>query len=197
MPSRIWIHGVVSVAVVALNLSGVRTEMWRGIFVVPEDRCSSYSQDDYRYPRSVEDAIVKEIGEIYSPYTRDCFSSARLTDIEHIVARSEAHDSGLCEATEDIRKVFSRDLLNLTLASPSLNRAKGALDAADWMPDENPCWFANRIVQVRRKYHLTIDRREADALEGVLSECKSKAMEVSPCPPSEDDAPTESAESGP
>ena len=196
MPSRIWIHGVVSVAVVALNLSGVRTEMWRGIFVVPEDRCSPYSPDDYRYPRSVEAAIVKEIGEIYSPYTGDCFSSARLTDIEHIVARSEAHDSGLCEATEDIRKEFARDLLNLTLASPSLNRAKGALDAADWMPDENPCWFANRIVKVRQAYHLTIDRDEADALEAVLSECESTDMDFQPCPSSEDAEPAESAELG-
>ena len=196
MPSRIWIHGVASVAVVALNLSGVRTEMWRGIFVAPEDRCAPYSQDDYRYPRTVEAAIVEEIGEIYSPYTGDCFSSARLTDIEHIVARSEAHDSGLCEATRNLRKDFARDLLNLTLASPSLNRAKGALDAADWMPDENPCWFANRIVKVRRKHHLTIDRREADALEAVLSECKSTDMDIQPCPPAQDSAASESGESG-
>lgn len=196
MPSRIWIYGLASVAVIALNLSGVRTERWKGILVAEEDRCSPYSQDDYRYPRSVEAAIVEEIGKIYSPYTGECFSSTRLTEIEHIVARSEAHASGLCDASEDTRREFARDLLNLTLASPHVNRSKGALDVADWMPDENPCWFAHRVVQVRQKYHLTIDRREADALEGVLSECESLEMDIKPCPSPEGAASSESAESG-
>ena len=50
-----------------------------------------------------------------SPSTRD-------TDIEHIVARSEAHDSGLCAASAAVKAAFARDLLNLTLASPRLNR---------------------------------------------------------------------------
>ncbi len=44
------------------------------------------------------------------------------------------------------------------------------------MPKMNKCWFARRVVDVRRKYALTIDRREADALEGVLSRCASTEM---------------------
>ncbi len=32
---------------------------------------------------------------------------------------------------------------------------------------ENKYWFAARVVAVRRKYGLTIDRRETDALEPV------------------------------
>ena len=111
-----------------------------------------------------------------------CFSSTRETDIEHIVARSEAHDSGLCAANAETRQRFSRDLLNMTLASPQVNRhSKSDKDAAAWMPELNECWFAFRIVQVRRKYGLTIDRREADTLEGVLSACKSTEMIVQSC----------------
>ena len=49
-------------------------------------------------------------------------------------------------------------------------------DAAEWLPPRNRCWFAARIVQVRRKYALTIDRREVDALERVLSSCASTEM---------------------
>ena len=45
------------------------------------------------------------------------FSSTRETDIEHIVARSEAHDSGLCAANPETRNRFASDLLNLTLAA--------------------------------------------------------------------------------
>ena len=31
---------------------------WRGLVVAPEQRCSPYDADDYRYPQSVEDRIV-------------------------------------------------------------------------------------------------------------------------------------------
>ena len=90
-------------------------------------------------------------------------------DIEHIVATSEAHDSGLCAADETTRKQFARDLDNLTLASSKVNRCspigKCGKDSAEWMPEKNKCWFANRIVQVRRKWDLTIDRKEADGLK--------------------------------
>ena len=41
------------------------------------------------------------------------------------------------------------------------------------MPDENQCWFAQSILDVRREYNLTIDQREADALKQVLSGCSS------------------------
>ena len=113
-------------------------------------------------------------GEICSPYTGECFESRTETDIEHIIALSEAHDSGLCAATDEVkRQTFASDLLNLTLASPALNRyEKRDRDAADWLPERNRCWFAAQIVAVRLAYGLTIDQREADALEATLSELR-------------------------
>ena len=114
----------------------------------------------------MEAEIVAELGGIYSPYTLEHFANTRETDIEHIVARSEAHDSGLCATDPGTRRRFASDLLNLTLAEPSLNRHdKRDHDAAGWLPPMNRCWFANRVVEVRRKYDLTIDRHEADVLE--------------------------------
>ena len=93
------------------------------------------------------------------------------------MARSEAHDSGLCRADTATKRAFSRDLLNLTLASPRVNRNhKGAKDAAEWQPDANQCWFAQTVVAVRRAYQLTIDRHEADALDGILAGCSSTEM---------------------
>ena len=58
------------------------------------------------------------------PYMGTCFGSTRETDIEYIVAASEAHDSGLCSADADTRARFARDLRNLTLASPRVNRCQ-------------------------------------------------------------------------
>ena len=152
-------------------------DTWRGLVIAPEARCSPYNSGDYYYPQSVEAEIVAELGAIFSPYTGEVFASTRQTDIEHIVARSEAHDSGLCAADLATRRQFASDLLNLTLSAPYLNRwQKRDHDAADWLPTMNRCWFTNRIVEVRRKYRLTVDRREADVLERVLSTCSSTEL---------------------
>ena len=153
------------------------TTTWRGLTVTAEERCSTYDPDDYSYPQSVEADIVDRLGGIYSPYTCETFDSTRETDIEHIVARSEAHDSGLCAADAATRERFARDLLNLTLASPALNRNdKRDKDAAEWQPDQNTCWFAQTVVDVRRAYGLTVDPQERDALERMLAGCSSTAI---------------------
>ena len=154
-------------------------QTWRGLQVAAEYRCSPYDADDYRYPQSVEDRITVQLGGVYGPYTGRWFASDTETDIEHMVARSEAHDSGLCAADDAVRRAFARDLLNLTLAAPGVNRhQKSDRDAAEWLPQRNRCWFAARVVEVRRKYGLTIDRREADALDAVLSACSSTDLVV-------------------
>ena len=144
----------------------------------PEDRCSPYNPDDYSYPQSVEQEIVNKMGgRIYSPYTGAFFASTEETDIEHIVARSEAHDSGLCDADLETRRAFARDLFNLTLADPETNRnQKRDKDAAEWMPAMNQCWFANRVIFVKRKYALRMDQAEFDALAIVLSKCTSAVI---------------------
>ena len=165
------------------HVIGNAESQWRGIEIRDESRCSPYNKDsDYRYQQTVEDDIIEELGGIYSPYTGECFSSKQETDIEHIVATSEAHDSGLCESSVQRRRDFASDPLNLTLASPKVNRSeKSDNDGAEWVPTMNRCWFAQRIVEVRRKYGLTIDRREAEALERILSACSSVEMEFVDC----------------
>ena len=197
-----WVNGRNSVSIKAVTCmilaSGMATaETWRGLVVAPEHRCSTYDSGDYSYPQSVEARIVAEIGKIYGPYSGRCFSSTSETDIEHIVARSEAHDSGLCRADIETRRRFARDLANLTLSAPGLNRhEKGAKDAGAWLPAKNRCWFASRVVNVRRKYGLTVDRREADALEQVLADCGSTEMVVTRCEASPGRVPSTARESG-
>ena len=160
------------------------SESWRGLVVAPEDRCSPYDSDDYRYSQSVEQRIVTSMGGIvYGPYTGRWFDNTSETDIEHIVARSEAHDSGLCDASAETRRRFATDLLNLTLASPEVNRSqKSGKDASEWLPELNRCWFASRVVEVRREYALSVDEHERDILEGILSGCTSTEMVVLDAP---------------
>ena len=145
--------------------------------VAPEYRCAPYKRGNYSYPQSVEPQIVLSMGEIYGPYEARVFGSMQDTDIEHIVAISEAHDSGLCNASPALKRVFARDLDNLTLASSAVNQRKGGKDAADWVPQHNQCWFAARVVAVKRKYGLTFDQREASALRRILARCDSTEMQ--------------------
>ena len=155
-------------------------DLWRGLVVAPEDRCSPYDPDDYRYSQAVEQHIVASMGGIiYGPYTGNWFDSTSDTDIEHIIAHSEAHDSGLCASDSATRRQFASNLTNLTLASPEVNRSqKSGKDAAEWLPDLNRCWFARRVVEVRHQYDLTIDESERDVLESILSACTSTALIV-------------------
>ena len=171
-------------ALVVFLPHGVVAEEWRGLVVAPEERCAPYDASAYPYPPSVEPRIADSLGGVYSPYTCEMFRALNETDIEHVVARSEAHDSGLCAASPERKRQFAGDMCNLTLSDPYLNRdVKGAKDAADWTPDENRCWFAWRVIDVRLTYSLTIDRREADALDAILAACSESSPYTQPaCP---------------
>jgi len=107
------------------------------------------------------------------------FGSIKETDIEHIVAAAEAHDSVLCARPRDDRKAFAQDLDNLTLASPKVNRwQKSDRDAAEWMPDHSRCWYAGRIIAVKQKWGLSVDQAEREALETYIAACmKGWSME--------------------
>ena len=146
---------------------------WLGLEVAAEDRCSAYDRGDYRYAQSIRGRILAgDTGLDASPYSGDRFDSGGSWDIEHVVATSEAHDSGLCAALAPARRSeFAGDLRNLTLARPALNRrAKAGKDAAEWLPasPEGRCWFVRRVVEVKREYSLTVDQAESRALERVL-----------------------------
>ena len=116
--------------------------------------------------------------------------------IEVVQLKVYSHDSGLCAADAATRARFARDLDNLTLASPRVNRhEKKAKDAAQWLPERNRCWFAARVLAVRQKYRLTIDAREAAALDTVLAGCASTDLVVY-APSAESAAPAAQLEEG-
>ena len=171
---------ILEARITALEATIAAANMLAGIPIQEEDRCTPYSSADYKYPQMLEAQIVPETGgRIYSPYTGETFTRADEVDIEHIVARSEAHDSGLCAADSFTRLAFASDMLNLTFASPLVNRdQKGAKDVAEWLPEINQCWFVNRVVAVKRRYGLSMDAREATAARSVLESCSSVSMVI-------------------
>lgn len=147
--------------------------LWRGLVIAPEDRCTPYGGSLYRHGEHLEELMIGRDGGLYDPYTGVWHDSPLDTHIEHVVAKAEAHDSGLCSADHETRQAFSNDLDNLVPTPPQLNRQKADKDPAEWMPDFNQCWFAKTVVEVKRKYGLTVDVVEAGALERVLRDCES------------------------
>lgn len=69
-------------------------------------------------------------------------------------------------------------LRNLTIVSPRVNRhQKRGKYAGARVPDRNRCWFAGRVIEVRRAYRLTTNRREAAALDRILARCDKPELE--------------------
>ena len=160
------------------------TGTWRGLIVAPENRCSPYDAGDYSYQQSVEQRIVDQLSGVFSPYTCESFGSTRETDIEHVVARVEAHDSGLCAAGSDNAvPIRQRHPQPDAGESEPQSSGQGRPRCSEWQPDRNRCWFANTVIDARRAYNLTIDQREVDALERMLAGCGGRTTIACDLPP--------------
>ena len=154
-------------------------ETWRGLKVCDERPRDGYDRDAFGTGySSLEDEIIaalpptmKANGQVYTPYSCLAFNitanGTAATDIEHIVALAETHDSGIAD---ERRRDIASDLDNLTIADPTVNRSqKSDRDAAEWMPARHGAWFAERVIQVKLEYGLSIDPAERDALEALLA----------------------------
>ena len=157
----------------------VDAEVWRGLQVCEEQSRNGYDRDAFGTGyRSLEDDIIEMLpssmkagGRVYTPYSCLAFDikadGTADTDIEHIVALAEAHDSGIAD---DRRRDIAGDLDNLTIADPTVNRSqKSDRDAAGWTPDRHGRWFAERVIAVKLEYGLSVDPAERDALEDLLA----------------------------
>ena len=123
-PPAIPFAGLAPVAAIvaaslALHAPALGAGTWNGLTIQPEHRCSSYDRADYPYPQSVEREIVAAMGgRVYGPYTGRHYRSTRETDIEHVVALSEAHDAA-CAPPAPPNGAASRPTRS-TLPSPRL-----------------------------------------------------------------------------
>ena len=148
--------------------------------LAPEQDRSGYKRPTANRYQRHERAVYFDLRMDRTPYTcAEIGGNLRSTDVEHIVALSEAHDSGL---SPERMLDFSGDTLNLTVAMPRENRnVKNDKDAADYMPPRNRCWFAGRVVAVKARWGLTVDVAEAVALIKVLAGCTARSIRLPSC----------------
>lgn len=134
------------------------------------------------------DGCVVLTGTLDDPYGGETIAFDRSdseVDIDHVVALSDAWQSGAASWDDDTRRAFANDPLNLLAVDSGLNRQKGDGDAATWLPPAKDfrCEYVARQIAVKTKYELWVKPAEGDAMERVLKGCDGFA-------PVTDDDPT-------
>ena len=123
-----------------------------------------------------KDCIV-EIGILTDPFSGGSINFQRgirtsaLVQIDHVVALSNAWQTGIFKSDLATRKSFANDPLNLLAVKGSLNSQKRDGDAATWLPPNKPfrCDYVSRQVEVKVKYGLWLTRAEKEAILRILS----------------------------
>jgi len=122
------------------------------------------------------DGCVVLTGTLLSPFSgeRVAFDRAASTiDIDHVVALSDAWQTGAATWDDSTKREFANDPLNLLAVEASLNRQKGDGDAATWLPPkrESRCEYVARQIAVKHRYELWVKPAETDAMRRVLADC--------------------------
>ncbi|MCX6449323.1 MAG: HNH endonuclease family protein [Actinobacteria bacterium] len=115
-------------------------------------------------------------GSLLDPYSGKVisFSSTKSTvDIDHVVALSNAWQTGAAYFDKTKREAIANDPLNLLAVDYSLNRQKGDGDAATWLPPLKSyrCDYVARQIAVKAKYALWVTAPEKDAIVKILEKC--------------------------
>lgn len=118
-------------------------------------------------------------GTLIDPYTATTISFVRGettsddVQIDHVVALSNAWQTGAQQLDYDSRVRFANDPLNLLAVDGPANEQKSDGDAATWLPSNKPfrCQYVNRQIAVKKKYDLWVTVPERDAMARVLIAC--------------------------
>lgn len=118
-------------------------------------------------------------GTLHDPYTGKtiAFTRGRTTStaiqIDHLVALSDAWQTGAQQLSPEQRRNLANDPINLQAVDGPANEQKSDGDAATWLPPNNAyrCTYVTRQVDVKTTYHLWVTPAERDAIARVLSTC--------------------------
>lgn len=139
--------------------------------------------------RDLNDAVVGEgckvlSGTLDDPYTGKIIqfqrgaSTSDDVQIDHVVALSNAWQTGAQQLSSERRKQLANDPLELLAVDGPANQQKGDGDAATWLPPNKPfrCQYVARQIAVKAKYSLWVTQAEHDAIARVLSACPGQPL---------------------
>ena len=120
-------------------------------------------------------------GQLLDPFSGKVitFSATKVViDIDHVVALSNAWQTGAAYFDKNKRTQIANDPLNLLAVDSKLNRQKGDGDAATWLPPYKAfrCEYVARQVAVKAKYGLWVTQPEKVAIDKILSTCVGQKL---------------------
>ena len=129
-------------------------------------------------------------GVLNDPYTGKVINFMRGKDtseqvqIDHVVALSDAWQSGAQEISAQERLQLANDPENLLAVDGPANQQKSDSDAATWLPANASfrCSYVARQIRVKAKYHLWVKPAEKEAMINVLTPCAGAAAKPAPVP---------------
>ena len=129
-------------------------------------------------------------GILNDPYTGKVINFMRGKDtseqvqIDHVVALSDAWQSGAQEISAQERLQLANDPENLLAVDGPANQQKSDSDAATWLPANASfrCSYVARQIRVKAKYHLWVKPAEKEAMINVLTPCAGAAAKPAPVP---------------
>ena len=132
--------------------------------------------------RSSTTGCVVVAGMLADPYTGKSIafskSAAAKVQIDHVVALSDAWQTGAQNLPASTRLALANDPLNLLAVDGAANQEKGDGDAATWLPPRKAyrCAYVGRQVAVKARYQLWVTGAERDAIARVLSACPDEPL---------------------
>lgn len=135
------------------------------------------------YKEKTHECVVLS-GTLVDPYSGERMDfvrgniSSMEVQIDHVVALSNAWQTGAFKLTIKERTAFANDPLNLLAVKGRLNSQKGDGDAATWLPPLKSfrCDYVARQVAVKIKYKLWFTAPEKEAITKILKTCPEKAL---------------------
>ena len=101
--------------------------------------------------------------------------------IDHVVALSNAWQTGAFKLTAEQRKALANDPINLFAVKGRLNSQKGDGDAATWLPPLKSfrCAYVAQQIAVKAKYSLWVVPPEKAAMLSILAKCPTQKLPLS------------------
>ena len=101
--------------------------------------------------------------------------------IDHVVALSNAWQTGAFKLTAEQRKALANDPMNLFAVKGRLNSQKGDGDAATWLPPLKSfrCAYVAQQIAVKAKYSLWLVPPEKAAMLSILAKCPTQKLPLS------------------
>jgi len=133
--------------------------------------------------KSATDCTVLQ-GTLVDPYTAKTITythdKSAEVQIDHMVALSNAWQTGAQQLSPDDRYKIANDPLNLMAVDGPTNQKKGDADAATWLPPNKDyrCMYIARQIAVKQKYSLWVTQAEHDAMVDVLGSCPGQNLPV-------------------